>query len=321
MASVAFSHKKIAHHHLLHAALLIFSISVILAGSLNSSIVLASLDDSGLSTLSNQQRAANGKVALTASAQLNSSAQAKVNHMIANGYFAHISPAVVTWNSFINNAGYKYQAIGENLGLTNGSNSDVVTGWMNRPLHGHNLFSITPAYTDVGYGVGFASSITDPDSGITYHDVWVTAAHYGLPQSCPSGKIGTPPNCTTPVAPAPQATTPKPTTSTKVQAAATATPAPTEAPAPIATPTPTPTPVVTTIANTESNTPAAPPSVTAIQSTTNNSSLRHQTKVMIGFGGLIGIASLLSWLVLTVAPHRHWLIRRQFAYVHHSYTR
>jgi len=320
MASAAFSHKKIIHHHLLHAALLIFSISILLAGSLNRSIVLAALDNGGLAALSNQQRAANGKADLIANAQLNSSAQAKVDHMIANGYFAHVSPGGVSWSSFINNAGYKYQAIGENLGLTNGSNSDVVSGWMNSSLHRNNLLSITAAYTDVGYGVGFASSITDPDSGIVYHDVWVTAAHYGLPQACSAGKVGTPPNCTTPVAPAAQAATPPPATSTKVQAAATATPVPTEAPTPVPTASPTPTPSQTVVANTESNTPAAPPAVTAIQSS-SNSSLRHQTKVMIGFGGLIGIASLLSWLVLAVAPHRHWLIRRQFAYVHHSYTR
>lgn len=291
-----FSHRHIAHHHILHAALILFAISVLLAGTLRLPSAQAALDSSNLASLSNQERAVNGKAPLTTVAILTSSAQAKVNDMIANGYFSHNAPDGTPWHQFITSTGYQYQYIGENLALTSGSDADAVNGWMNSPAHRDNLLGVTANYTEVGYGVGYAASITDQQSGITYTDVWVTAAHYGLPRYCPSGQTGIPPACTTPAPAAPPAqpvNTPQKLSEQTIPAAPVeASPPDTAQPLPESSPS-------------EAGPAAAPTPTVAVRTETTQDVTKN--RIMLSFGGITGVSSATSWVVLAVAPHKHWL--------------
>jgi hypothetical protein len=104
-----------------------------------------------LYALTNQQRANNGLPALTLDSQLNSAAQAKANHMMANNYWAHVAPDGTTPWSFFYGAGYNYAAAGENLAKDFNTSNGVVNGWMGSPAHQANILSTS--YNDIGLAV------------------------------------------------------------------------------------------------------------------------------------------------------------------------
>jgi hypothetical protein len=104
-----------------------------------------------LYALTNQQRANNGLPAFTLDSQLNSAAQAKANHMMANNYWAHVAPDGTTPWSFFYGAGYNFSAAGENLAKDFNSSNGVVNGWMGSPAHQANILST--AYNDIGLAV------------------------------------------------------------------------------------------------------------------------------------------------------------------------
>src|SRR5690349_13756528 len=63
----------------------------------------------------NQARIDQDRQALKLNTELSKAAQAKANDMVANNYWAHISPEGKTpWN-FVDATGYHYQKAGENL--------------------------------------------------------------------------------------------------------------------------------------------------------------------------------------------------------------
>ena len=170
----------------------------------------------------NAARASNGLGPLTLNSQLNTSAQNKGQHMIANNYWAHVAPDGTQPWYFFQQAGYDYQNAGENLAYGFDSSSGTVAAWMNSPSHRANILG---SYVDVGFGIANGDNYQGGPNT-------VVIAHYGTPRN------------PTP-APAPAPTTPAPT--------APAAPAPT----PAATPAPTPTAPATP---TSEATPASPSS-------------------------------------------------------------
>lgn len=100
-------------------------------------------------TNQNRQKVGSPKVVLNP--QLNSAAQAKVDDMFANNYWAHVSPKGVQPWYFITSSGYKYQHAGENLARDFGNAKDVVNAWMNSPSHRKNL--LDSRYKDMGLAV------------------------------------------------------------------------------------------------------------------------------------------------------------------------
>jgi uncharacterized protein YkwD len=73
---------------------------------------------------------------------LNSAALAKSTDMAKNNYFAHTSPNGVSDISFVNNSGYKYQAVGINLAMGDfGSSKALVAAWMNSEGHKKNILA------------------------------------------------------------------------------------------------------------------------------------------------------------------------------------
>ena len=153
----------------------------------------------------NAARAANGLAPLTLNSQLNTSSQNKAQHMITYNYWAHVAPDGTQPWYFFDQAGYAYQAAGENLAYGFDSSAGTVTAWMNSPSHRDNILG---NYVDVGFGIA---------NGDNYQGApnTVVVAHYGRPQYV------------APPAPAP-APTPAPA------------PAPAPTPAPAATSTPEP---------------------------------------------------------------------------------
>lgn len=100
-------------------------------------------------TNNNRQKAGSPKVTLNP--QLNAAAQAKLDDMFTNNYWAHVSPKGTEPWYFITSAGYKYQHAGENLARDFANAKDVVNAWMASPSHKKNL--LDKRYKDMGLAV------------------------------------------------------------------------------------------------------------------------------------------------------------------------
>jgi uncharacterized protein YkwD len=87
--------------------------------------------------------------ALQINKQLAEAAQAKANDMAAKGYWSHVTPSGEQPWAFITNAGYQYEAAGENLAYGFGSSDQVMTAWMHSPEHRANIMNAV--YQDVGF--------------------------------------------------------------------------------------------------------------------------------------------------------------------------
>lgn len=183
-------------------AVVFFIISLSLPGSALSKIThssrhavlsyATSMSGSDLLAQTNAQRSGNGVANLSYNSQLSNAAQTKANDMVTRNYWSHTSPTGEEPWVFISNAGYQYQAAGENLAYGFITSSDTITGWMNSPPHRENLLSTS--FTEVGFG--FANSANYVDSG----EQTVVVAMYGAPLSQPA-----------PAPPAPVQSTPAPT--------------------------------------------------------------------------------------------------------------
>jgi uncharacterized protein YkwD len=87
--------------------------------------------------------------ALQINKQLSDAAQAKANDMAKKGYWSHVTPSGEQPWTFISNAGYQYEAAGENLAYGFGSSDQVMTAWMHSPEHRANIMNAV--YQDVGF--------------------------------------------------------------------------------------------------------------------------------------------------------------------------
>ncbi len=104
-----------------------------------------------LVSMTNQERAQNGVASLNTNQALTNAAQAKVNDMFANQYFAHNSPSGKTPWDFIHEAGYNFTYAGENLAIGYFDATDLMNAWMNSPSHRENI--LNPNFQDIGIAV------------------------------------------------------------------------------------------------------------------------------------------------------------------------
>lgn len=121
----------------------------------------------------NEQRTSNGKTSLKLNQQLINAAQAKAQDMVARNYWSHNTPEGHEPWVFVENSGYKYSHVGENLAYGFTSSSTTINGWMNSPTHKENLLSDN--FTEVGFG--YANSTDFVQSG----PETVVVAIYGKP--------------------------------------------------------------------------------------------------------------------------------------------
>ncbi|MEX1111829.1 MAG: CAP domain-containing protein [Candidatus Andersenbacteria bacterium] len=214
---LALRHKPLAFVSLMLILAKVAALGVI--GLTPSQAELSTITTARITQLTNAERTEAGLPALTTNSKLAAAAKEKGEHMLAEDYFAHISPSGVTPWFWIQKHGYAYQVAGENLAIDFTEAEDVVAAWIASPSHKDNIMH--PAYTETGIAV-VSGEFQGGTSIIVVH-------MFGKPST---GQVAA-----EVVSPTP---TPAPTT----------TPAPTVAPTPAPTiaPTPAPTPLPDTTA-------------------------------------------------------------------------
>ncbi len=98
--------------------------------------------------LVNENRAADGKEALTLSDTLCDLALRKAQDMIVNDYFDHISPTYGSPADLLERFGVFFTAVGENIAYRFVTPADVMDGWMNSPGHRANI--LDARFTEIG---------------------------------------------------------------------------------------------------------------------------------------------------------------------------
>lgn len=101
--------------------------------------------------LVNQYRATKSLPALHLNQELENSAQAKADDMVALNYWSHNRPGKTPWDFFAA-AGYNYKNAGEVLAKCWPNINDIVQAWINSPEHNAILIG---NYTDVGFGITY----------------------------------------------------------------------------------------------------------------------------------------------------------------------
>jgi uncharacterized protein YkwD len=121
----------------------------------------------------NGQRLSHHESALQISQQLTAAAQAKANDMAARNYWSHVTPDGKQPWYFMSQAGYQYQAAGENLAYGFGTSDQVITAWMHSTEHRANVLNAN--YQDVGFATANVANFqgTGPET--------ITVAMYGEP--------------------------------------------------------------------------------------------------------------------------------------------
>ncbi|MEM6997618.1 MAG: CAP domain-containing protein [Patescibacteria group bacterium] len=190
---------RIGHMLMAFGVFLWLSTSTLLA--FGQQTALASIDVGSVHTLSNQERTGAGLDPYVLDSKLAAAAQAKAQHMLDNGYFAHTAPDGTEGWDFIASQGYEYSTAGENLASSNQNSQSVVTGWMNSPGHRANLLNTT--YTEVGYGSVYVGAWEY--EGVTYSNTHYVVALYAKPPADP------PPEPEPEPEPEPDQTEPEPT--------------------------------------------------------------------------------------------------------------
>jgi hypothetical protein len=130
----------------------------------------------------NGERSNDHLPALQLNQQLAAAAQAKANDMAQRGYWSHVTPDGKQPWAFIDAAGYKYEAAGENLAY--GFSSDqVMTAWMHSPEHRANIMN--SVYQDVGFATANVANYqgTGPET--------IVVAEYGEPVGMINESTGT----------------------------------------------------------------------------------------------------------------------------------
>lgn len=98
----------------------------------------------------NSYRINAGMNPLNLNPKLNEAAYNKAQDMFSADYWAHISPSGKTPATFVDELGFAYIVVGENLAMDFDSSSQVVKAWQKSTSHNQNLLG---DYTDVGYAI------------------------------------------------------------------------------------------------------------------------------------------------------------------------
>ena len=132
----------------------------------------------GVLAWTNNQRRQNDLANLAANEKLNAAAQAKVEDMFKNQYFAHVSLAGLGVEHWADQSGYEYVALGENLALGNyESDQDLVQAWMDSSGHRANI--LNTSFEEIGIAV--------KNGEFEGQDNWLAVQVFGKPMSsCPS---------------------------------------------------------------------------------------------------------------------------------------
>lgn len=173
-------------------ALVSVAVSALLAIPPRAGDQAAAISAAEVVALTNTKREEKGIVVLKRNALLDAAAQMKAEDMAEKGYYAHVSPDGVTPMFFVERAGYRYLAIGENLVVQRTDAKQVVDAFMGSPGHRANI--LRKDFTEIGVGVAQG----------TYKgkDTTFTVQIFGTPKAA---AVATPKPAPQPVASSPQA--------------------------------------------------------------------------------------------------------------------
>ena len=129
----------------------------------------------------NKEREAHGLSDLTINEALNRAAALKAQNMLAEQYWAHVSPSGIEPWKWFGDAGYDYGYAGENLAKNYPTADATVQAWMNSDTHRANI--LKGEYVDVGFAVVQGELEGD--------DTTLVVALYGAPSSAIAGEATT----------------------------------------------------------------------------------------------------------------------------------
>lgn len=194
---VALRHRNLAAYGI-GAALLKLVITVIISAVPLARVLPSALTPAKLSQLTNEARVNAGLAPLTVNRLLSTAADLKAQDMLAQGYFAHISPTKVTPWSWFKRAGYNYAYAGENLAIDFTSAESLVQAWLASPSHRRNILSSN--FKEVGIAVEAGSFKGSPTT--------IAVQFFGTPVAKPRVVKSVPVKPTVPAKPASVAAAP-----------------------------------------------------------------------------------------------------------------
>lgn len=119
--------------------------------TLDTAALPAAVIRSEVANRTNAERTAFGVPTLQRNALLDEAAQRKAEDMAAKGYYAHISPEGRTPMDWVEEAGYRYQIVGENIVVNRPDAEAVLRAFMGSPGHKANV--LRTSFTEIGIGV------------------------------------------------------------------------------------------------------------------------------------------------------------------------
>ena len=136
------------------------------------------LSAQGILVATNRHRAKDSLPPLKSNFALNQVAQKKLNDMFALGYFDHVNPNGIGPADIVEEVGYDYLRVGENLALGGYNNdADLVQAWMDSPEHRANIMA--EGFTELGIAASQSTFESKP--------TWIAVQTFGLPSSaCPT---------------------------------------------------------------------------------------------------------------------------------------
>ncbi|HEX2964243.1 MAG TPA: CAP domain-containing protein [Syntrophorhabdaceae bacterium] len=124
--------------------------------------------------LTNTARSLNGLPALSANQQLNAIADIRAKDMLAQQYFAHLSPSGEQASDVAQRVGYKYSIIAENIAMGYFlTNLEIIDGWMGSPGHRKNILSLDVKELGIAVVAGTMKG----------RETWIAVQIFGLPLS------------------------------------------------------------------------------------------------------------------------------------------
>jgi uncharacterized protein YkwD len=104
-------------------------------------------------TLVNKERAGNNCDALAIDSRLATAARKHSADMAARDYFDHNTPEGVDMATRVNNAGYKWSSLGENIAMGQQDAASVMESWMKSPGHRANILNC--GFKQIGIGLAY----------------------------------------------------------------------------------------------------------------------------------------------------------------------
>jgi len=124
--------------------------------------------------LTNQERTQRGMAPFVSQSNLTRMAELKIDDMVKNEYFEHVSPQGLGVEYFAEQASYQYLLIGENLAYGSFRDAEhVVEAWMDSPGHRSNI--LHDSYREIGIASRFVQ--------FKGEWVWFVVQEFGVPGS------------------------------------------------------------------------------------------------------------------------------------------